>query len=62
MSLAPDKCFHEYICPNRVVFSIAVVGDKAVNAEARVTLYVKKNLRMRKARYAERERERERER
>ena len=37
------------------------VGDKAVNAEARATLCVMKNLRMRdKTRYAQREREAQR--
>ena len=37
--------------------------NKVVNAEARATLYVMKNMRMRdKTRYAQRERERERER
>ena len=44
-------------------FSIgAGLGDKAVNAEARATLCVMKNLRSRdKTRYAQRERDRERE-
>ena len=38
------------------------VGDKAVNAEARATLCVMKNLHMRDKRDTHRERERERER